>query len=149
MRRIWRNALLLASLGLNIGFVSTFVFHKFRYGQQRSFPDLQMSPQAKAQFDANFSAFRGRMDALDQELHAERARLMDLLATESPSPEAIHTQQEKISAVNDRILQTFTDHLLNQKRLLQPQEQRHFFDFVQHHHERDRRSLQSIEEKHP
>ncbi len=59
MRRIWRNALLLASLGLNIGFVSTFVFHKFRYGQQRSFPDLQMSPQAKAQFDANFSAFRG------------------------------------------------------------------------------------------
>ncbi len=139
MRRIWRNALLLASLCLNLGFLSMFAIHFVRHHhQQRGLPDLQMSSQAKSQFDANFAVFRGRMDGLDKELHAERAKLMELLASENPAPEAIHAQQEKITAVNNRILLTLTEHLLNQKRLLQPSQQRKFFEFVQHRHERDR-----------
>ena len=33
-------------------------------------------------------------------------------------------------AVNARILEAFTDHLMNQKRLLTPEEQRLFFDHI-------------------
>ena len=131
MRRIWRNALLIASLCLNVGFLSTFVIQEFRHGHHHSFPDLNLSAPAKAQFDANFSTYRQGMAPLHAELSTEKKKLMELLASENPSPEAIRAQQDKVTAVNARILQHFTDHILNQKRLLAPKQQRPFFDFIE------------------
>ncbi|MEW6363862.1 MAG: hypothetical protein AB1714_04400 [Acidobacteriota bacterium] len=130
MRRIWRNALLIASLCLNVGFLSAFIIHIVWRSHTHSRPDFDPPAQAKDQFDANFSTFRDSMASLNEELGTEKARLVDILASPNPSQEAVQAQQDKITAVNARITKAFAEHLLRQKRLLTPEEQRQFFDFI-------------------
>ena len=49
-----------------------------------------------------------------------------------------------------KMLEAFTEHLANQKRLLGPREQRVFFDFIQHRkRESGHKSPAPFEEKHP
>jgi Spy/CpxP family protein refolding chaperone len=141
MRRLAWRILLVASLCLNAGFFSAFVVHKIHRHRDHGMPDMKLSPPVQAQMDANFAAFRARLAVLHGELHAERAKLVALLAAQDPPPEAIEAQQEKVLAANDRIVRTFTQHMLNQKRLLSPAEQRIFFDHIQHRNpESDRRA---------
>jgi hypothetical protein len=131
MRRLGWKILLVASLCLNAGFLSALVVHKFHHHRDHGMPDLKLSPAVQAQLDANYAAFRTRLATLHGDLHAERAKLVALLATQDPPPGAIEAQQGRILAANDRIVQAFTEHMLNQKRLLSPAEQRLFFDHIQ------------------
>ena len=150
MRRLGWKTLLVISLCLNAGFFSAFVMHTIHRHRDRGVPDLKLSPPVQAQIDANYAAFRARLATLNGELHAERAKLVALLAAQNPAPEAIKAQQERILAANDRIVQAFTEHMLNQKRLLSPGEQRLFFDHIQNRKPHEGRSEEpSKEEKHP
>ena len=150
MRRTGWKVLLVASLCLNVGFVSSLVIHKVHHRRDRGPAALKLPPQVQAQVDANDASFRERLAALHAELHDERAKLVALVAAGDPSPEAIRAQQERVLAANDRIVTAFTEHLLNQKRLLTPQEQRLFFEHIQSHRPREeRRGATPKEEKRP
>ncbi len=150
MRRIWWYALLAASLCLNAGFLSAVLVHAVRHGHTRSMPDLNLSPMVKTEFDANYAAFQKKMAPLRAELREDRAQMFALLASDHPTPEAIRSQEDKILAVTARLLQTASAHMLDQKRLLSAEQQRRFFDFIQHHNpDENRRPPSPLEEKHP
>lgn len=150
MRRPWLKVLLAASLCLNAGFLSAFLISKVHHRREHGIPGLQLSPQVKSEFDANFAAFRERMASLHADLKTEKGKLLEIIASDNPSPEAIKAQEEKVLAANARISEAVTEHLLKQKRLLSPQEQRTFFDHISRvSQESDHRSTPPKEETHP
>lgn len=150
MKRTWLNVLLAASLCLNGGFIAAVVVHHARHSLAHPQPDLKLSPPVKAQFDASETAFWDKMGLLHEELQGERAKMLDVLASQGPSPEAVKAQQEKVLGINARILQAVTDHVLDVKRLFSPDEQRRFFEFIQRrNHETARRPQNPNEEKRP
>ena len=130
MRRLWVKILLAASLCLNAGFLGALGVHVLQHRRSHDMSELKLSPQAKADMDANFKAFRERLSPLSSDLRAERLRMLDVLASESPSPDAVAAQQAKILAATERMLQATDDHLLVQKKLLTPEQQRLFFDHI-------------------
>jgi hypothetical protein len=92
--------------------------------------ELRLAPQVKAQVDANFRAFRDRLETLNADLRAERLKMLDLLASESPSPEALAAQQARVLGATERMLEVMHDHLLVQKKLLSAEQQSLFFDHI-------------------
>lgn len=141
MRRLWWKALLVASLCLNVGFLAhvgmSMAQHHYRHGMS----DLKLNPEARAQMEARFKSFRGRLGPLQDELRTERLTLLGLLASDNPSPEAIHTQESRMMAVVGRIMETTDSHFLDQKRNLSPEQQRLFFEHLRRRlQEPDRRS---------
>jgi len=141
MSKIWRNGLLAASLCLNVGFLSALGVHVFQHRRPSGMPDLNLSPEAKDKLDSNFRAFKDRLGGLNAQVLTERVRMLDLLASQDPSPEAIRAQQERITGLTGQILQATSEHLLVQKSLLSPEQQRIFFDHIRHRiQDADRRS---------
>jgi DNA-directed RNA polymerase sigma subunit (sigma70/sigma32) len=134
MRRRWWNVLLAASLCLNAGFVAAIVAHSFWPKHNEARPEeAAADPAVRAKLSANFAAFKERMAPLHKELAAERGKLMDLVESDNATPEEIKAQEERVVAVMARILDTATNHLLGQKRLLTPQESKVFFSRIRQH----------------
>lgn len=129
-RSLWILAFA-ASLCLNVGFGAAWFMKRAHH---RRPPDLATqlglaSPQ-KETFEANFAALKQRLASLDQELDQARRELLDLLASENPSPEAIHAKQEAVLEIQQRIQEAVSTHLLKQKQLLTPDQQKRFFDHL-------------------
>ncbi len=134
MRRRWWNVLFAASLCLNAGFVAAIAAHSFGRGHNEARPEEAVAdPAVRAKLSANFSAFKERMVPLHKDLAAEREKLMDLVESGSATPEELKAQEERVVAVMARALDTATSHLLNQKRLLTPQESKVFFSRIRRH----------------
>lgn len=134
MRRRWWNVLFAASLCLNAGFVAAIVAHSFGQRHNEARPEeAAADPAVRAKLSANFAAFKERMAPLHKELAAEREKLMDLVESDNATPEEIKAQEERIVAVMARALDTATGHLLDQKRLLTPQESKVFFSRIRRH----------------
>ena len=134
MRKRWWNLLLVASLCLNLGFVAAIAAHSLRSRHHEPRPDeAAADPAVRAKLEANFTAFKARMAPLHQELAAERGKLMDLVESDNATPDQIKSQEERVVAVMAKALDTATQHLLSQKKLLTPQESKIFFSRIRHH----------------
>lgn len=141
MRRLWLKILLAVSLCLNLGFLGAFGVKFVQHRRVHGMSELKLSPSTEAQMEANFRAFRERLGTLSRDLKTERLAMLDLLASDSPSPQAISAQQGKVLAATERMLQLTDDHLLVQKNILSPQQQRLFFDHIRRRiQDSDRRS---------
>lgn len=141
MRRIWWKALLATSLCLNVGFLAAFGFHLVQHRRPKGMSDLHLSPEVRARMESNFKSFKTRLGELNGELRTQRVAMLDLLASDQASPEAVQAQQARIMDVSARILETTDTHLLAQKALLTPAQQKLFFDHIRHRvQDPDRRS---------
>jgi hypothetical protein len=130
MKRLWPRCLVAASLCLNVGFLSALGVHWAQHRKSHDMSEFHLPPQAKAQMDANFKAFRNKLASLNADLGAERLKMLDLLASENPSPEAVAAQQARVLGATERMLEVMHDHLLVQKKLLSAEQQRLFFDHI-------------------
>lgn len=134
--------LMAVSLCLNAGFLAALGVHLVQHRRGHGMSGLQLAPQAKADVDANFKAFRKRLGSLNEDLRATRLKMLDLLASKNPSPEAIAAQQAMVMAATERMLRATNDHLLVQKKLLNAEQQRLFFDHI-------RRRIENPEKRSP
>jgi Spy/CpxP family protein refolding chaperone len=142
MRRLWVKVLFVVSLCLNAGFLAAMGVHAVQHRRGHGMQDLQLTAQAKAQMETNFKAFRERAGAMDADLRAERLKMLDLLASDNPAPEAITAQEGRVAAATERMLKLTDEHLLDQKKLLNAQQQRLFFDHI-------RRRIQDPDKRSP
>ena len=141
MRRLGWRILFAASLCLNAGFLAALGVQVVQHRRGHDMSELHLTPQAKAQVDANFKTFREQLGSLNTNLRAERLKMLDVLASENPSPETVAAQQAKVLAATERMLQVTDDHLMVQKKLLNAQQQRLFFDHLRRRiQDPDRRS---------
>jgi Spy/CpxP family protein refolding chaperone len=131
MRRSWLVVALIASLCLNVGFCGAWALRSWRHHHRSDLPsELGLSGPTRQQFETNFSDLKRRLSVLHDDLARERGKLMDILASENPSPEAIQAQQSVVLSVQSRIQGLVTADLLKQKELLTPEQQKGFFDHL-------------------
>ncbi|MEW5764092.1 MAG: Spy/CpxP family protein refolding chaperone [Acidobacteriota bacterium] len=133
MRHRWLTLGLLASLALNAGLLVALMQRGARHHRHMSPPDLGLSPAVQARWDENFEGFRSRMDALRAELRAEREKMLVLLASDDCTPEALSLHRARLQDLTDRLFQTVTEHLLEQKKLLNPEQRKRFFAALRDH----------------
>ncbi len=133
MRNRWLTIALLASLALNVGLLVALIPRASRHPHPMSPPDLGLSPAVQAQWDQNFEGFRVRMDALREEMRAEREKMLTLLASDDCTPEALSRHQDRLQDLTNRLFRTVTEHLLDQKKLLNPDQRRKFFAALRRH----------------
>ena len=149
MRKRWLNVLFAASLCLNAGFVAALVIHGFSHHHDEARPEeAAADPAVRAKLSANFSAFKERMVPLHKELATEREKLMDLVESDSATAEDVKAQEGRVVAVMARALDIATDHLLDQKRLLTPQERQTFFSRIRRHIQSNGSNPTFLKEKH-
>ncbi len=150
IRRSWMGFLLAGSLCLNVGFLAAYGVQWYRHGHRsRSDWEASFPPEVRTRLDANYEHFRERLAPMQAQVAAERARLLDLLASENPSPAAIADQQARIVTMVDRVVRLVTQHLMDQKRLLTPDQQRLFFDHIRRRvRQHNRRLPEPNEESH-
>ena len=148
--RSWKGILLAVSLCLNAGFLTAYGVHWYGHSHRpQPGRDMALPADVRARVEANYKAFRRELLPMESQLAAQRTKLLDLLASDQPSPQAIADQQARIVAVQGQIVQMLTRHLLEQKRLLTPEQQRQFFDHIRRRvQEHDHRPPLSNEEKH-
>ena len=142
MKRLWLRILLAVSLCLNVGFLVPFGMKAIQPRHSHGMSELKLSPDAQAELDANFKAFRERLGSMNTDLQLERLKMLDLLASDNPSPETIAAQQAKVMAATERMLRVTDDHLLVQKKILTPEQRRLFFDHL-------RRRIQNPDKRSP
>lgn len=133
MKHRWVTIAFLASLALNAGLLVALIQRASRHPHPMSPPDLGLSPDVQARWDENFQGFRARMDALRGETRAEREKMLTLLASDDCTPEALSRHQARLQDLTDRLFRTVTEHLLEQKKLLNPDQRRKFFAALRHH----------------
>jgi Spy/CpxP family protein refolding chaperone len=131
MKRNWWKVLLVLSLCLNMGFVLAMFLPSIRHELHKPLPEqLGLKEPVRSQFENNFSTFRQEVAPLFKQLRAERLKMLHLLASPDPSPEAVQAQERTIQTVSARIQDATVRHFLNQKRLLTPEQQKQFFDHL-------------------
>lgn len=141
MRRMWWRALLVASLCLNAGFLAHMGMRIAQHRHPHGMSGLNLTPEARSQMETRFKSFRDRLAPLQDELRTERLAMLAVLASDTSSPEAIREQEQRMMAVVERILETTNSHFLDQKRGLNPEQQRLFFEHLRRRlQEPDRRS---------
>ena len=129
-RHGWK-LLLALSLCLNVGFLTAMVLPTIRHELHKPLPDqLGLQGAVKSRFEANFAAFRHEVGPLFDQLRTERLKMLDLLASPDPAPQAIGAQEDVIQSLNAKIQDATVRHFLNQKQLLTPDQQKQFFDHL-------------------
>jgi Spy/CpxP family protein refolding chaperone len=128
MRRRWLVLALLLSLALNAGLVTAILMRHRGHREPMRVPDTGLPKETQAKLEENFKRFHGRMEQLKSQMRTEREKLLDLLASPAPSQEEIQAQQQTIQAISAAMTQTITEHFLEQKKLLTPEQQKKFFD---------------------
>lgn len=142
MRHLWLRILLVVSLCLNAGVLVNMGVHWVQHRKGHGMQDLQLSEAARAQVEANFKAFRNRVATMNKDLRDERVKMLDLLASDSTSPDAVAAQEAKVLAATQAMLKVTDEHLLDQKKILTSQQQRLFFDHI-------RRRIQDSDKRSP
>ncbi len=142
MRHPWLRILLVVSLCMNAGVLVHIGVHWVQHRKAHGMQDLQLSADAKAKMESNFKAFRERVGSMNGALRDERVKMLDLLASDSPPPDAVAAQEAKVVTATQAMLKVTDEHLLDQKKLLSPEQQRLFFDHI-------RRRIQDSDKRSP
>jgi Spy/CpxP family protein refolding chaperone len=138
--------LVVLSVGLNLAFVGVWVGRAVACRRAQDYPcghagkrdgiscplhrALGASPEQWKQIEPRLAAFQKAAREACLEVGRRRAELIDLLAASPADRQAVTAKQEEILAGQRRVQQLVIDHLLAEKELLTPQQQKQLFDLL-------------------
>ena len=91
---------------------------------------LGTNPEQWKQIEPRLTAFREASQAACQEIGRKRTELIDLLAAPQVDRQAITAKQEEILAGQRKVQVLVIDHLLAERDVLTPQQQKALFDLL-------------------
>ena len=91
---------------------------------------LNVTDEQWRKTEPRMAEFRRASKALRQEISRNRGEMIDLVASPQPDRQAIAAKQEEIRAGQRRMQQLVIDHLLAEKEVLTPEQQKVFFDML-------------------
>ncbi|MFW5966422.1 MAG: Spy/CpxP family protein refolding chaperone [Persicimonas sp.] len=140
-----RPLLIVFSVGFNIAFVSVWAVHTFGgHGgagctgdaSEAACPlerELGISEAQKEELKPIQKKFRTSRGELCQTIRRHRIALLEELESADPDQEAIEAARNEIAAHQRQMQQLVIDHLLAEKEVLDPDQQREFFDRLRSH----------------
>lgn len=141
---MWRRVtfyLVLASLGLNLAFVGIWAAHAWpsrAADRPQPAPDvwcplhraLGVTPQQWTEIEPRLREFQAAVGELCNHAGMVRSEVIDLIAAEEPDLDVIWAKQEGILATKRRIPRLVVEHLLAEREVLTPDQQRHLFTML-------------------
>ncbi|MEW6108037.1 MAG: periplasmic heavy metal sensor [Nitrospirota bacterium] len=136
--------LLIVSLILNISFMGSAGYQYYKKSMYRTSPfgtkiekgrflfeELSLKPeQAKAMKDKAIP-FREEIDRKRQEIALKRKELINLLRADSPDTKAADSTISQINRIQGEIQRKIAVHILEEKALLDKQQQKKFLDLIE------------------
>lgn len=91
---------------------------------------LNVTAEQWQQIEPRFTEFRRRSQTLCADVNRLRAELIDLIAAEGPDRQAIAAKQDQIRDGQQQMQQLVVEHLLVEKQVLTPAQQKTLFDLI-------------------
>jgi Spy/CpxP family protein refolding chaperone len=142
---MWKQArpyLIVASVALNVAFVAMWIAHAApsRMGPEDAgqgairqtvwcplHRELGVTEEQWGEIEPRLREFQAAVEELRQQTNAMRSQVIDLIAAEQSDLEAIQAKQEEILGTKRRIQRLVVEHLLAEKEVLTPAQQRQLF----------------------
>ena len=137
-----KRPLIVASVALNVAFVTMWIVHAVACrahpqepeettGQQGIWcplhRELRVTEEQRARIEPRLQEFQAAVGELCEQTNTMRSEVIDLIAAEEPDVEAIRAKQDEILATKRRIQRLVVDHLLAEKEVLTPEQQQQLF----------------------
>ncbi|HID93110.1 MAG TPA: periplasmic heavy metal sensor [bacterium (Candidatus Stahlbacteria)] len=92
--------------------------------------ELALSESQVRQMESLGRPLEQKIDRIKEELREKRAQLVDLLMEPQPNREEINVKVSEIESLQTGIQKLIIDHLLQQKEILTPEQQKKFFSII-------------------
>ena len=103
---------------------------------QYLYQHLGLSNEQLARMAPLAQKFHNRLENLAASMEGKKENLVGLLSRENVDPEKIATQRREMAGIQDDIQEVVIEHIMEMKKVLNTEQQRHFFDLM-------RRSMRS------
>ena len=131
---------LVFSLAINASILAAMGYHYYRDASsekdtpcplspshQHLYQQLNLSAAQLAEMDPLARTFHERLAKLGTVMEAKNSRLVNLLAQEKADPGLIEELRNEMASIQDEIQKEVIAHILEFKKILDPQQQEHFF----------------------
>lgn len=136
--------LIVLSVAMNVAFVGVWAVHTGRVQQIFDRSDnrqmwcplhrrLDVADEQWRRIEPLLTDFQNRAQTICARMNRLRTELIDLIAVNDPDRQAIAAKQEEIRAGQQEMQQLVVEHLLAEKEMLTPQQQRALFDTIRKH----------------
>lgn len=95
------------------------------------FEELALKPEQVRAMRAKAMPFRAEIDRRRGEIAAARKELIGLLRAAEPAAGAVDAAIARVSALQEEMQKKITGHMLEEKALLDREQQRRFFDLIE------------------
>jgi len=128
-----------ASIALNVVFAARYATYKLSafdgmHGVQAPlqplFFQLDLASDQLARFKEIRATFRGRLQALGQEIKGKQIELISLLETSDPDQKEIQGKQKEIQRLQGEVQAAVIRHFLQMSALLTPEQRSRFFQLI-------------------
>ena len=133
--------LILLSVALNVAFVGVWAFRAVRSHWPSGRGEagavwcplhrrLDVTDEQWRQIEPRLNAFRKDSQSLCKHINRLRREMIDLIAGEHPQRRTIAAKQEEIRAGQRRMQELVVEHLLAEKEVLTPEQEKELFDLL-------------------
>jgi len=142
MRSKWLILILILSLAINLAVLATVGYHYYRNvstapsapcpmspGDSHLYQSLGLSNVQLAKMEPLAQSFHGRLAELGARMEEKKETLTNLLQKDS-DPVKIENLRKEMAGIQDEIQKEVITHIMESKRILNPNQQQRFFDLM-------------------
>ena len=142
MRSKWLTVVLFLSLAVNAGVLATMGYHYYHNasltssapcpvspGDSHLYQSLGLSNLQLSKMDPLAQKFHGRLAELGAIMEEKKMVLIDLLQKDS-DPVEIENLRKEMAGIQDEIQKEVITHIMESKKILDPNQQQRFFDLM-------------------
>ncbi|MCX5827852.1 MAG: Spy/CpxP family protein refolding chaperone [Deltaproteobacteria bacterium] len=135
--------ILILSLFMNASVLATVGYHYYRNtcltpsapcplngGNHHLYQSLGLSHAQLAQMEPLSKTFHARIETLGATMEGKRNLLIDLLEHEGSDLSSIEETRKEIAGIQDTIQKEVMMHIMQTKKILNPQQQKRFFELL-------------------
>lgn len=144
MRSKWLTVVLFLSLAVNAGVLATMGYHYYHNasltssapcplspGDSHLYQSLGLSNLQLSKMDPLAQKFHGRLAELGAIMEEKKMVLIDLLRKDG-DPKEIENLRKEMAGIQDDIQKEVITHIMESKKILDPDQQQRFFDLMRH-----------------
>ena len=136
-----KTLLVLLSVALNIAFATGWGWRALRPAPETPagssnahalllHQQLEMTPEQRRELEPRLEQFRTETADTFARIDRNREEMLALLAAQQPDPERIRAKQQEIQADQRQCQERLIAHILAEKQVLSPDQQRKYFDLL-------------------
>jgi Spy/CpxP family protein refolding chaperone len=142
MRSKWLMIILFLSLAINAGVLATTGYHYYRNasltpsapcpvspGDTHLYQSLGLSNLQLSKMEPLAQNFHGRLAKMGARMEEKKRILVELLQKDS-DPVSIENLRKEMAGIQDEIQKEVITHIMESKKILDPDQQQHFFNLM-------------------